>query len=466
MLKNLNVDELIKSNSPNKEKFLMNSNSQGSLLLLHLSDIHFREPYCLNLDSDQDHVIRSALLSDIKRMCEKIGNVDAIIVSGDIAFKGHSEEYEVARKWFNEVAKNAGCLKSSIFTVPGNHDVDRTIASARLVQGLRKQILSKESLPAKEKEYYDTILDKDSGSVLFQPIKNYNLFAASYECDINPINPYWKEQLSITPEWKICLHGLTTIFFSGPDNDVKEQLYLGGFQRAFAYEKGCLRIAIMHHPPDWLLDNDDVSDSINENCVLRLLGHKHRQRYMATDTGVTLSAGAVNPDRDNGGWEPGYNFVRLTMRKVNELYELEIETYQQVWQASPPRFVSKQDRGNSDKFIHRIQIFQDPLSIAENSMENKCDNNKTDNKGDKSRINTLEKSVTPTDRNLVFDFWELSPSQRRKIMQQLELLESEDDKLSEPERYKLGFNRARDRNLISKIEERVYSIINKENSDA
>ena len=60
------------------------------------------------------------------------GFVDAILVGGDIAFKGSPAEYKVARAWLLELARQCGCPPEGIYVVPGNHDVDRGVC-ARLM---------------------------------------------------------------------------------------------------------------------------------------------------------------------------------------------------------------------------------------------------------------------------------------------------------------------------------------------
>jgi len=64
-------------------------------------------------------------------------------------------------------------------------------------------------------------------------------------------------------------------------------------------------------------------------------------------------------------------------------------------------------------------------------------------------------------RDLVFNFWALSPSQRRKIMQRLDLLEPDDDQLPETQRYRLAFERAEKREMINSIEKLVNQILAK-----
>ncbi len=91
------------------------------MLLLHLSDIHFKYPQCAG-NSDPELMFRDAMLQDISAEGKKHGDVDAILVTGDIANRGHPEEYKAARSWFMEVANAAGCREERIYVVPGNHE--------------------------------------------------------------------------------------------------------------------------------------------------------------------------------------------------------------------------------------------------------------------------------------------------------------------------------------------------------
>ena len=58
------------------------------MLLLHISDIHFRTPDCLNPDLDPEKPIRTMMVRDARNRRQILGDVDAILVGGDIAFKG------------------------------------------------------------------------------------------------------------------------------------------------------------------------------------------------------------------------------------------------------------------------------------------------------------------------------------------------------------------------------------------
>ncbi len=89
---------------------------------LHLSDWHQR-----GKDFDRD-VVRDALLEDIRNRAAihaDLAKIDFVIFSGDVAFSGQSEEYQVALKQlFTPLLKATGLRRSRFFFVAGNHDFD------------------------------------------------------------------------------------------------------------------------------------------------------------------------------------------------------------------------------------------------------------------------------------------------------------------------------------------------------
>lgn len=78
------------------------------MLLLNVSDIHFHHPIC-NSQMDPDRPFRTRLIQDARARVAELGNVDAILVGGDIAFAGLAEEYEAAYVWLIDLATACGC---------------------------------------------------------------------------------------------------------------------------------------------------------------------------------------------------------------------------------------------------------------------------------------------------------------------------------------------------------------------
>src|SRR5262245_5137561 len=97
------------------------------MLLLHLSDIHFKHNE-IGQPDDPNRALRNDMVQDVRKMRGQLGiAADGVLISGDVAFAGKASEYEFAYKWLEtELCPSAGCQIENVFIVPGNHDVDRT----------------------------------------------------------------------------------------------------------------------------------------------------------------------------------------------------------------------------------------------------------------------------------------------------------------------------------------------------
>src|SRR5438552_241894 len=94
------------------------------LAFLHLSDIHFRSALSGGVH-DLDEDLRAELERDVVHLSEKLGPLAGILVTGDIAFAGLPEEFQVAKEWLGALCQRLKCPEQNVWTVPGNHDVDR-----------------------------------------------------------------------------------------------------------------------------------------------------------------------------------------------------------------------------------------------------------------------------------------------------------------------------------------------------
>nr|VFJ95018.1 MAG: Calcineurin-like phosphoesterase superfamily domain-containing protein [Candidatus Kentron sp. LFY] len=99
--------------------------AEGTMLLLHISDIHFRAPDCTTPDLDPERPFRIHLLRDARNRIATLGPVGAILVTGDIAYKADPVEYDTAFRWLEELANLCECPLERVYVVPGNHDLAR-----------------------------------------------------------------------------------------------------------------------------------------------------------------------------------------------------------------------------------------------------------------------------------------------------------------------------------------------------
>jgi len=157
----------------------MNTN----LSFIHLSDIHFTKFSGDNLDLDRD--LRNEILRDIRINAKKaIGKPDGILVCGDIAYSGKVDEYERANQFLKEICSILEIPETSVFCVPGNHDVDQTVTkSSQIFRDMQNAIENDVTEDSKLTSY---LRESISNAILFNHIHEYNnKFAGKFGCNIN-----------------------------------------------------------------------------------------------------------------------------------------------------------------------------------------------------------------------------------------------------------------------------------------
>ena len=183
----------------------------NSLLLLHISDIHFQAPLC-NTTMDPDLPYRTALITDLETNRRDVGEVGAILVTGDIAFHGRESEYTAALAWIKRVAKACGCPIERVFVVPGNHDVDRAVISGKAsVRNAHKAVLGLDNPKQRDKEFLTQLMDPEVRKVLLDPMQAYNKFAAQFDCQLYlPEQLFWTKTLLLAHGFTLRIYGLTS----------------------------------------------------------------------------------------------------------------------------------------------------------------------------------------------------------------------------------------------------------------
>lgn len=429
------------------------------MLLLHLSDIHFRAPACITPNLDPNRPYRTRLLQDLRAQISLLGPVDTILVGGDIAFKGALEEYTAALDWLSELANACGCQLERIFVIPGNHDVDRSVILNNPTVRNVQQAIVRSNPARRERELLDQFRDGDAGRALLAPLATYNNFAARFDCQVFPPERlYWHRDLSLDFSVTLRIYGLTSVLLSGagvPDGreDTRESLYLSPLQTVLDPVDNIVNLVLCHHPPDWFIDQDEVDDAIRGRSSLHLFGHKHRQRIARTDGYVRFSAGAVNPDRNELGWKPAYNLVKLNVIEETSGRWLNVEAHLRSWQTGPEMFTPIMTLQEDPVFRHRLPIrgfATPPRSLLPPASAEAFDIAPACEPIDAEAV----MSETRT-RNLVFRFWNLASSQRRDITLRLGLLDQDEMRLPEPERYGRALLRAGERGMIDLLAQEI-----------
>ncbi len=248
---------------------------------LHVSDFHLTDgaPY------DQEVILRS-LVESVKRFRQEGHAPDLIFATGDIAKNGKAREYEQATQFFDALLKAAGLGKERLFIVPGNHDVDR-----KMGKGLLRTLESNEDAD----EYFDPETPPPHLTFKFQA------FSAWFNGYFSGIRSFPADTTCSLPEvvsvrnCRVAILPLNSALFSLGDDDY-QKLFIGRrcldkAKKQLQVLESDVKIALLHHPLDWLsqVERSNIRSTLGNLVDLLLHGHCHE-----TDTESIVSA--------NGGY--------------------------------------------------------------------------------------------------------------------------------------------------------------------
>lgn len=435
------------------------------MLMLHISDIHFKSPQCLDQALDPDLAVRTRMMRDLAQQVGALGEVGAILIGGDVAYKAAPEEYATAWNWIQQLAAISGCPKERIFVVPGNHDVDRSYIRRSVSTQAAQNFIASAQPNQREWRLQQQLSDDASGQSLLASHSAYNDFAAPLGCQIWPAKPFWHQDLALEDGVTLRIYGLTSTLLSGQngDDDLPRGLYLSPLQTVLNPVPNTANLVLVHHPIDWLADGEAVDDVLTTRAAFHLFGHKHKQRAVMADY-VRIGAAAVNPSRDEQPYMPGYNLIDLKVGGQGSNRHIKVELRQRRLQDNPELFVAIANAQGGDVFRTVIPvpvemelpvIFEGPEARTTSMASTQGDPGKA------GAVLDAEAAMGEVDtRDLLYRFWRLTSSQRRGIAQNLGLLDDEDMKLPEPERYGRALIRAGERNLINDVAAAVAKLEN------
>ena len=173
------------------------------------------------------------MVQDARSRIQEHGSVGALLVGGDIAFKGDPQEYATAIEWLREFADACGCPMERVFVIPGNHDVDRSVITRSPAVRNAQAAIMRADPHHRERELRIQFGDQDSGRALVAPLEAYNEFAKVFNCQVYPPEHlYWKQDLLLEGGVRLRVHGLTSTLLSGANgrDDSHENLYLSPLQ--------------------------------------------------------------------------------------------------------------------------------------------------------------------------------------------------------------------------------------------
>lgn len=295
------------------------------LRLLHISDIHFHG-YGPGWNDDHDQQIE--LLKDVRHLVAESGVIDAILIGGDIAFAAARHEYDEASRWIDDLLLAAGGLqRGQVWTVPGNHDVDRALVDSSMIsldfrRGVCECSLDSVDWQLRRRLSVDPLADN-----VMKPFDGYNDFASQFGCQTTAAQPHWNDDTLQLDDWTVRLTGINSAIASHRERDPAAdgpRLVIGKHQCELERRPALVHVVMMHHPPEWIRDWKSIEPLLRRGHVW-VFGHEHAfgSHQDAQGGTVEVFAGAVSPERVESGetapYVPSYDLITLSKVDHNSL---------------------------------------------------------------------------------------------------------------------------------------------------
>jgi|GEM_PF-122388 len=294
--------------------------SQRLVHWLHLSDFH------VGKDEYGQRQLFKQILKHIAQRKHQGHTPDFVFITGDIANKGKKTEYDqFIDEFYSKLCSTLGeDWQGKIYTIPGNHDVDRDEAKAvqryRVLERIpafldptQKGLNERRPLLPRFQGFIDSALPPGAGAWLSSKEGAYSevVDLKGYSVGIVGLNTAWLSE-SDKDE-----HELT------PGKDITENALE-------AVTNADIVIVLGHHPIDWLLRRDvrPIRSLFGQNEVIYLHGHLHEARSHRDEGSggqfLTLQSGAAFQSREDEQWVNGLTWCTLDL----EMGQVRAQPYQ------------------------------------------------------------------------------------------------------------------------------------------
>jgi hypothetical protein len=291
------------------------SQHPGTLTWLHLSDAHIGDPrHAL----DAEHVL-DTLVRDLASMQADRGlHPDLVFFTGDAAFgelrdSPLEQQYEEVARFFDGVRRafEPEIPRERVFIVPGNHDVNRGVATDE-----QREWLERLSADPSAEDKVEALIRSAGVSwkrwmERLQPYAAFLSRAGFSHLLADPHRLTYAQQVEIAGV-TVGVFGLNSAWSCSSD-EAKGKLWLGAWQLTSLQSqlRRCsLKLALSHHPFNWLTEREDpsVARDVSQMFDFHLHGHEHQDWISEDGDHARIAAGACY---DRATKYNGYNFVTI-----------------------------------------------------------------------------------------------------------------------------------------------------------
>jgi len=230
-------------------------------VILHLSDIHIK--------NDEDPVLKNAPLI-AKALYQHIDDESHLIVliSGDIAYSGQKNEYELATSFLKEIEgniKKEKFIDVDFVMCPGNHDCDfsRNATRSFILEKMQSSDLSE--------------IDYEVFEACTTHQEEYFLFKSIFETNLCEDDKLWATKKIEVGGKAIVFESVNLSWASNKDEQQGQLLFPFSCYVNKKELNADMRISLMHHPLNWLNQDSyrDFRSNLRGISDVVFTGHEH-----------------------------------------------------------------------------------------------------------------------------------------------------------------------------------------------
>lgn len=270
----------------------------------------------------------------------------SLIISGDIAYSGRSQQYELAENFLREIQGmlSAEAGKSvDIFVVPGNHDCD--FADEQKSRAANVQYVQSVGSAGVDESVIEACTSVQRGFLDFQ--------ARLQSKDVLVVDGLWSERRIALGDTAIVLEGLNVSWVSKMREEPGRLHF--PFERYEGRDRSPedIHVMVMHHPVNWF--NQGIYSSFRQflrhRATLVVSGHEHvggASEINDIDAGPSIALeGRVLQEHGGNLSNTGFNVLVLDvdvgeyqltrLDYVNGIYSPREEAFWQGYRSLPKR---------------------------------------------------------------------------------------------------------------------------------
>ena len=240
--------------------------------ILHISDLHASPEHAAN-----QAAIVKALLRDVAELNEQTP-IDLVALTGDIAFTGSAECFELAQQILLDPLQQLLSLpRERIVLVPGNHDISPLLIPPFQEQGMAETLCNAATLDA----LFRDLTSLQAATIRMGPWMAFHRSFYEPNLPVQAGELGWVHKLMINGE-SVGVAALNSAWrATGQPHDVDRGNLLVGERQARAaldiIQDCSVRLVLMHHPLEWLapFDSNELRTSLESHGTIVLSGHDH-----------------------------------------------------------------------------------------------------------------------------------------------------------------------------------------------